>query len=99
MSSNSDDQEQWKDVSESSSVSEDDREASILEELELGHVRRIDQENEPPQGNQTGKVYFTRAHLCWVIALLRKEVVLCFSLLLSWYFFFRRTLNQKIATA
>ena len=48
MSSHSDDQEQWKDISESSSISEDDQETGILEELELGHVRRIDQENEPP---------------------------------------------------
>lgn len=54
MASDEQDQEPWQDVSESSSFSEEDErdQPSILEELELGHVRRIDQENEPSQANQ-----------------------------------------------
>ena len=49
----SEEQESWQDVSESSSFSEEDEtdQPSILEELELGHVRRIDQENEPSNAN------------------------------------------------
>ena len=44
------------DSSGESSFSEDDEEVSILDELDLGHVRRLDQENDGTRANHSSVV-------------------------------------------
>ena len=53
MSSN---QADANDSSGESSFSEDDEEVGVLDELDLGHVRRLDQENDRTRANHSAIV-------------------------------------------